>query len=233
MSHGVSVVWLCHASRYEHSKSTVIGGSLHLQSSHDMHAPTMLCFIQSKHSMPTCQVSCLCVYNSCAIGLLCSQARLAGLTTEFNSTAQSANRLLGSLMNRGRGTTSGTVSPEVPRGQPKSASESPPKSSRRSDVPPSLQKRSNLPASFQKAQKQQEELTAAATAAADSSRDQTKVPRASRGLPQSSRVDPEQARPVKRKLSRKTEKQEEPPETTQGKNISYQRRNFCSCCVVL
>lgn len=147
-------------------------------------------------------------------------ARLAGLTTEFNSTAQSANRLLGSLMNRAKGTTSSAISPEAPQAQPQLAPDSLQKPSRRSDVPPSLQKRSNLPASLQKAQKQQEELTAAAATAADSSRDQARASRAGRGLPQSSRVEAEQARPAKRKLSRRTpEKQEEPPATTQGKAV--------------
>ena len=174
--------------------------------------------------LPACMHAC----HSSEHELLYPQARLAGLTTEFNSTAQSANRLLGSLMNRAKGTTSSAISPEAPQAQPQLAPDSLQKPSRRSDVPPSLQKRSNLPASLQKAQKQQEELTAAAATAADSSRDQARASRAGRGLPQSSRVEAEQARPAKRKLSRRTpEKQEEPPATTQSAQSTAASRPGC------
>ena len=145
------------------------------------------------------------------------------MTAEFNSTAQSANRLLGSLMNRGRGTTNSPVAPEILEGvaqEISQASEKPPP--RRSDVPPSLRKRSDLPRSSQTAREQQEELTAAASQAVASPRGQAGTPpRAPRGdqkQPQPRGGESDQVRPLKRKVSWKApEKHEAETETNQGK----------------
>lgn len=168
------------------------------------------------------QFSCA-VWNLRSHFLSCAQGRLAGLTAEFNSTAQSANRLLGSLMgNRGRGgaTSNSPMPPETLEGLAQEVSEAPRQASRRSDMPPSLQKRSNFPSSSQTARVQQENLTAE-DQADGSSRAQAESPRrALRGAqeqPQPSRAEPDPPRPAKRKLSRKAlEKHEAAPESSQG-----------------
>ena len=147
------------------------------------------------------------------------------MTAEFNSTAQSANRLLGSLMNRGKGTTSSSVPPEALEDMAQEISAASQQAQRRSDVPPSLRKRSDLSASLQKAQDQQEELTEAASQAVASSRGRAGTPerasKAAQEAAQPSRAEPDQGR-FKRKMSRKgPEKDEAVPEaeleTTQGK----------------
>ncbi len=151
------------------------------------------------------------------------QGRLAGLTSEFNSTAQSANRLLGSLMNRGKGTTS---SPEALEAVVQIAPEPLPStknSSRRSDLPPSLQKRSDLPPSMQKAREQQQELPAAAAQATASSQAPAKNPRAALDMPQQSRGTTERPKAVRQKLSRKAvDTPEATPATAQG------RHHYCA-----
>lgn len=129
--------------------------------------------------------------------------RLAGLTTEFNATAQSANRILGSLMNRGKGPTT----PESPDAVALNAAETiaaPRKSARRSDLPPSLQKQSSLSASLQKAREQQQELTAAAAQAAASVQEPVQASRARQEQPQQGRTASERPKPVRQKLSKKS-----------------------------
>ena len=165
---------------------------------------------------------------------LCLQGRLTGLTSEFNSTAQSANRLLGSLMNRGKGTTSSSVAPEALEGvaQEISAAASQ-QAQRRSDVPPSLRKRSDLPASLQKAREQQEELTEAASQAVASSRGRAgtppRAPKAAQEAAQPTRAEPDQGR-FKRKMSRKAPEKNEAVieaelESTQGAFEPRVKRN--------
>ena len=162
------------------------------------------------------------------------QGRLTGLTAEFNSTAQSANRLLGSLMNRGKGTTSSSVPPEALEGMAQEISAASQQAQRRSDVPPSLRKRSDLPASLQKAREQQEELTEAASQAVASSRGRagtpSRAPKAAQEAARPSRAEPDQGR-FKRKMSRKAPEKDEAAseaelESTQGEFEQRGRRGL-------
>ena len=152
------------------------------------------------------------------------QGRLAGLTTEFNSTAQSANRLLGSLMNRGRGRAAGDnpAPPEALEGLAQEVAEAPQQASRRSDMPPSLQRRSHISSRSQTARDQQEPQTAKDET--DGSRGQAGTPRRTpRGVqeqPQPSMAEPDPPRPAKMKVSRKAlEKHEAAPESSQGAHL--------------
>jgi hypothetical protein len=152
------------------------------------------------------------------------QGRLAGLTSEFNATAQSASRLLGSLMNRGKGPT--TL--ESPDAVAQSAAETiaaPRKSARRSDLPPSLQKQSGLSSSMQKAREQQQELTAAAAEAAASVQEPVQASRAGQEQPQRGRAVSERPKAVRRKLSKKSiEKPEAVPAAASGLQCSCMTR---------
>ena len=106
-------------------------------------------------------------------------------------------------MNRGKGTTSSSVAPEALEGMAQEISTASQQAQRRSDVPPSLRKRSDLPASLQNAREQQEELTEAASQAVASSKGRGGTPpRAPQEQPQRSRANQEQARPLKRNVSR-------------------------------
>ncbi|KAL0019460.1 hypothetical protein WJX77_005863 [Trebouxia sp. C0004] len=129
--------------------------------------------------------------------------RLAGLTSEFNATAQSANRLLGSLMNRGKGPST-VASPDAVAHNAAETIAAPKKSARRSDLPPSLQKRSGLSSSMQKARKQQQELTAAAAQAAASVQEPVQASGAGQEQPQQGRAISERPKPVRQKLSKKS-----------------------------
>ncbi|KAL3149568.1 hypothetical protein ABBQ32_002344 [Trebouxia sp. C0010 RCD-2024] len=149
--------------------------------------------------------------------------RLAGLTAEFNSTAQSANRLLGSLMNRGRGkaASDSPVPSATLEGLAQEVSEAPRQASPRSDMPPSLHKRSHISTRSQTAREQQEEPTAE-DQTGPSSRGQAgsprRAPRAVQEQFQPSRTEPDPPRPTKRKVSRQAlEKHEPAPESSQGK----------------
>lgn len=160
--------------------------------------------------------------NNAICQLFSLQGRLTGLTAEFNSTAQSANRLLGSLMNRGRGRAASNdlVAPDTLEGLAQEVSEAPRQASRRSDMPPSLQKRSHISTRSQTAREQQEEPTAE-DQTDGSSRGQAASPRRTlRGVQeqvQPSRTEPDPPRPAKRKVSRQAlEKHEPAPESSQG-----------------
>ncbi|KAL0031978.1 hypothetical protein WJX79_009976 [Trebouxia sp. C0005] len=142
--------------------------------------------------------------------------RLAGLTFEFNATAQSTNRLLGSLMNRGRGPTT-LESPDAVAQNAAETTAAPRKSARRSDLPPSLQKQSGLSSSIQKAREQQQELTAAAAQAAASVQEPVQPSRAGREQPQQGRAVPQRAKPVRQKLTKKSiDKPEAAPAAASG-----------------
>lgn len=134
------------------------------------------------------------------------QGRLASLTTEFNSTAQSANRLLGSLINRGKGTTSSATTSEAldaaAQGVVGTMAASK-QSARRSDVPPSLQK----------AQQQGQEVKAAAASA----QEPVKASRAVPSKSQQSKAVSGRPIPVRQKLSRKAvDTEENVPAASQG-----------------
>lgn len=139
------------------------------------------------------------------------QGRLASLTTEFNSTAQSANRLLGSLINRGKGTTSSATTSETldaaAQGVAGTMAASK-QSARRSDVPPSLQK----------AQQQGQELKTAAAQAVASAQEPVKASRAVPSKSQQSKAASERPKPVRQKLSSKAvDTEENVPAASQGK----------------
>ena len=140
------------------------------------------------------------------------QGRLAGLTSEFNSTAQSANRLLGSLMNRNRD----VPAPETQ--EAKSQPTAPPQTSRRrSDIPPSLQwSSSDLSPSLERAQQQQEEMDNSADAIA-STQQPAKSPRARAERP----------RTVRPKLAKRSEESQEPES---GTTSTQGRSNLMSLC---
>jgi len=152
------------------------------------------------------------------------QGRLAGLTSEFNATAQSANRLLGSLMNRGKGPTT-LESPDAVAQNAAETIAAPRKPARRSDLPPSLQKQSGLSSSMQKAREQQE-LTAAAAQAAASVQEPVQASRAGQEQPQQGRAVSQRPKPVRQKLSKKSiEKPEAAPAAASGTQCLCMTRN--------
>lgn len=153
------------------------------------------------------------------------QGRLTGLTSEFNATAQSANRLLGSLMNRGKGPTT-LESPDAVAQNAAETIAAPRKSARRSDLPPSLQKQSSLSASLQKGREQQQELTAAAAQAAASVQEPVQASRAGQEQPQRGRAVSQRSKPVRQKLSKKNvEKAEAAPAAASGTQCPCKTRN--------
>ena len=150
---------------------------------------------------------------------------MAGLTSEFNTTAQSANRLLGSLMNTGKGPTT-LESPDAVAQNAAETIAAPKKSARRSDLPPSLQKQSSLSASLQKAREQQQELTAAAAQAAVSVQEPVQASRAGQEQPQQGRAVSQCPKGVRQKLSKKSvDKPEAVPAAASGTRCPCKTRD--------
>lgn len=131
------------------------------------------------------------------------QGRLTSLTSEFNATAQSANRLLGSLMNKGKGTGTETASIPLFDRVPQASSSSNISSSSRASP-----RRSDLPPSLQKTQRSHRQVATAADAVLDSAQlshdNAATSPRAATQSPASDRQQTARPKVVRKNLTRIT-----------------------------